>query len=265
VTLTNKTISGADNTLVAVPQSAILGLDASLSQLAPKLSPALIGIPTSLTANRGNNSTQIATTAFVQDAIFSGGAASTIGAFYLVKAGGKMTGVLQSAFPTVTSVNRTNLLPNPSFEVALSTITASGPGIAAAASVSTLDAALGNGTHSLAYTISCRNADRPRVRRLGTADRGARHCRSGDRLHSLVAGAYDARSTESPCHDDTYVVCKRRYNRPRNDTRNARGVDGQFRTIYINRDLTGRRRISQYFLAGRHLHRHRHRGNDVVR
>jgi hypothetical protein len=48
-TLTNKTISGASNTLSNIPQSAITDLDTTLDLLAPKASPAFTGTVTGIT------------------------------------------------------------------------------------------------------------------------------------------------------------------------------------------------------------------------
>jgi hypothetical protein len=55
------------------PQSDITGLVSDLAAKAPLVSPALTGIPTSPTATPGTNTTQIATTAFVQAAVTGGG------------------------------------------------------------------------------------------------------------------------------------------------------------------------------------------------
>lgn len=50
----------------------------TLEQKAPLESPALTGIPTAPTASKGNNTTQIATTAFVQDAVQDAGSSYTL-------------------------------------------------------------------------------------------------------------------------------------------------------------------------------------------
>lgn len=63
-TLENKTIDGADNTLV-VPQSQVTGLTSALALKAPLASPAFTGNPTSTTPATTDNDTSIATTAFV--------------------------------------------------------------------------------------------------------------------------------------------------------------------------------------------------------
>ena len=64
-TLENKTIDGADNTLV-VPQSQVTNLTADLALKAPLASPALTGNPTAPTPSTADNDTSIATTAYVK-------------------------------------------------------------------------------------------------------------------------------------------------------------------------------------------------------
>jgi len=64
-TLTNKTISGGSNTISAVPQSAISNLISDLAAKSPLASPTFTGTPAAPTASGGTNTTQIATTAFV--------------------------------------------------------------------------------------------------------------------------------------------------------------------------------------------------------
>lgn len=49
--------------------SANISITTSSTTLAPKASPALTGIPTAPTATAGTNTTQLATTAFVQEAL----------------------------------------------------------------------------------------------------------------------------------------------------------------------------------------------------
>ena len=70
-TLTNKTISGASNTLSNIAQSSVTNLTADLSGKAPTASPVLTGTPTAPTATAGTNTTQLATTAFVTTAVSS--------------------------------------------------------------------------------------------------------------------------------------------------------------------------------------------------
>ena len=67
-TLTNKTISSANNTLT-IQSSDVSGLSTLLDAKANLASPALTGTPTAPTAGAGTNTTQIATTAFVQTAV----------------------------------------------------------------------------------------------------------------------------------------------------------------------------------------------------
>jgi hypothetical protein len=64
-TLTNKTISGASNTLSNIAQSSVTSLTADLAAKAPLASPALTGTPTAPTAAAATNTTQVATTAHV--------------------------------------------------------------------------------------------------------------------------------------------------------------------------------------------------------
>lgn len=64
--LTGKTINGSSNTLQNVPQSAVSNLVTDLSLKAPLASPTFTGTPTAPTATAGTNTTQLATTAFVQ-------------------------------------------------------------------------------------------------------------------------------------------------------------------------------------------------------
>jgi hypothetical protein len=63
-------------------------VQAELVEFAPKDSPALTGVPTAPTATTGTNTTQIATTAFVKTTVDS---ASTLG---LPLTGGTLTGIL---------------------------------------------------------------------------------------------------------------------------------------------------------------------------
>ena len=64
-TLTNKTIN-SDNNTITVTQARVTGLTDALNAKAPLVSPALSGTPTAPTASVENNSTQVATTAFVK-------------------------------------------------------------------------------------------------------------------------------------------------------------------------------------------------------
>lgn len=69
VTLTNKTISGASNTITNIAQSSVTSLVSDLALKAPLASPALTGNPTATTQSIADDSTKIATTAFVWDVI----------------------------------------------------------------------------------------------------------------------------------------------------------------------------------------------------
>ena len=53
------------------------GIDSAVGLLAPLASPALSGVPTAPTATQGNNSTQIATTAYVDTAVSGAGGGGT--------------------------------------------------------------------------------------------------------------------------------------------------------------------------------------------
>jgi hypothetical protein len=68
-TLTNKSISGSSNTLTNIAQSSITSLTTDLALKAPLASPALTGNPTATTQTAGNNTTRVATTAFVTTAV----------------------------------------------------------------------------------------------------------------------------------------------------------------------------------------------------
>lgn len=64
-TLTNKTISGASNTLSAIAQASVTNLTTDLAAKANLASPTLTGTPAAPTAAADTNTTQLATTAFV--------------------------------------------------------------------------------------------------------------------------------------------------------------------------------------------------------
>lgn len=73
----------------ALAQSDIVGLVAALAAKAPLASPALTGTPTAPTASPGDNSTKIATTAYVDAAVAAGGGGATIinGVQYVIDTG----------------------------------------------------------------------------------------------------------------------------------------------------------------------------------
>lgn len=64
------------------PTSEVTGLDSALALKAPLASPALTGTPTAPTQTAGNNSTRIATTAFVQAALAGAGAGDMLKSVY---------------------------------------------------------------------------------------------------------------------------------------------------------------------------------------
>jgi hypothetical protein len=66
------------------------GLQAALDARAPLVSPALSGVPTAPTATTGTNTVQLATTAFVQQAIGAFGAGDMLAATYDSNADGKV-------------------------------------------------------------------------------------------------------------------------------------------------------------------------------
>jgi hypothetical protein len=81
-----ETGTGTDSVRAVTP----FGLKAVTTLLAPKDSPALTGTPTAPTQTAGNNSTRLATTAFVAAAVAAGGSGS--GVFVNVKASGAVKG-----------------------------------------------------------------------------------------------------------------------------------------------------------------------------
>jgi hypothetical protein len=93
-------VVGLDQSLLTIAQSQVTNLTTDLAAKAPLASPAFTGTPTTPTASQNDNSTQIASTAFVWSNA-------------LMK------------FASTTSV-RTNLVPNPSFETNTTTWTSTG-------------------------------------------------------------------------------------------------------------------------------------------
>lgn len=83
-TLTNKTINLANNTLVATSAqlAAALTDETGTGSIVFSASPALTGTPTAPTAANGTNTTQIATTAFVQAALTGSGLGDMLRAIY---------------------------------------------------------------------------------------------------------------------------------------------------------------------------------------
>lgn len=77
VTLTNKTISGASNTISAIAESSITNLVSDLALKAALASPTFTGTPLSTTAAVDTNTTQIATTAYVVGNAYSKAASPT--------------------------------------------------------------------------------------------------------------------------------------------------------------------------------------------
>ena len=72
-------ITGASNTPIVIGQSSVTNLTTDLSAKAPLNSPNLTGVPTAPTAASGTSTTQIATTAFVSNALsnVAGGSVQT--------------------------------------------------------------------------------------------------------------------------------------------------------------------------------------------
>ena len=69
------TLSGTVSTL----SGTVTSVQSELNNKAPLASPSLSGVPTAPTASAGTNTTQIATTAFVQEALSSvGGGGTTV-------------------------------------------------------------------------------------------------------------------------------------------------------------------------------------------
>ena len=69
------TLSGTVSTL----SGTVTSVQSELNNKAPLVSPSLNGTPTAPTASKGTNTTQIATTAFVQEALSSvGGGGTTV-------------------------------------------------------------------------------------------------------------------------------------------------------------------------------------------
>jgi hypothetical protein len=83
-TLTNKTINLSSNTLVATSAqlAAAITDETGTGSVVFSASPALTGVPTSPTAANGVNTTQIATTAFVQNALTGSGLGDMLRAVY---------------------------------------------------------------------------------------------------------------------------------------------------------------------------------------
>lgn len=77
-TLTNKTISGASNTLSNIAQASVTNLVSDLALKAPLASPALTGVPTAPTASGGTSTTQLSTTAFVAGEIATHAAVTVV-------------------------------------------------------------------------------------------------------------------------------------------------------------------------------------------
>jgi hypothetical protein len=89
-TLTNKTLDLTSNTLVATSAqlAAALTDETGTGSVVFSVSPALTGTPTAPTATVGTNTTQIATTAFVQSALSGSGLGDMLKAVYDTNADG---------------------------------------------------------------------------------------------------------------------------------------------------------------------------------
>lgn len=86
------------------PTSEVTGLDAALALLAPLASPAFTGNPTAPTQTAGNNTTRIATTAFVQAAISGAGAGDMLKSVYDSNDDGKVNAAVTADSVPVSGV-----------------------------------------------------------------------------------------------------------------------------------------------------------------
>jgi len=96
VTLTATVVDDSHNHIIA----NVDGLQGALDAKAPLASPALTGVPTAPTANTGTSTPQLATTAFVQQAIVAFGPGDMLAATYDTNSNGKVdTAELADAVP----------------------------------------------------------------------------------------------------------------------------------------------------------------------
>ena len=96
VTLTATVVDDSHNHIIA----NVDGLQGALDAKAPLASPALTGVPVAPTANTGTSTAQLATTAFVQQAIVAFGPGDMLAATYDTNSNGKVdTAELADAVP----------------------------------------------------------------------------------------------------------------------------------------------------------------------
>lgn len=89
---------------LAITESQVTGLGASLALLAPLASPTFTGVPAGPTASGGTNTTQLATTAFVQAALSGGAVTSIAGTSGQITASASTGAVTLSLPSTITGV-----------------------------------------------------------------------------------------------------------------------------------------------------------------
>lgn len=87
------------------PTSEVTGLDAALALLAPLASPAFTGNPTAPTQTAGNNTTRIATTAFVTAAVAAAGGGDMLKSVYDSNDDGKVNAAVTADSVPVSGVS----------------------------------------------------------------------------------------------------------------------------------------------------------------